>query len=360
VLAEAVRVPASGRLVLRLTSRLERLWDFVYIEARRHGGSDWVALPSDRMDGGNPSGRNRGHGLSRSLLDADVVVDASAWSGESVDVAVRLVPHGESPRLARVSARLDPVQTLVETRRIIADDVRDTHYSFMADRAGLFAYGVTAVDVQGQHTDSEVTFVFIPQVTAVAVQDIQVQQLGNEVVLHWHLASSMPAAFVAWSRPLAPEETTAAVHEEWRSGRYRRAAARDASGPGEVRLRWRSDAPRSAVLLQGTDAESSRFWGPWVVGHAPRTRLHAAVPNPFNPRTRILFEVERSGPVTLDILSVDGRRVRRLLSGTVPAGSTEVVWDGQDDAGRPVASGVYVVTLRASGVLGTQRLVLLR
>jgi hypothetical protein len=125
-------------------------------------------------------------------------------------------------------------------------------------------------------------------------------------------------------------------------------------------LRWQAAGEGHAVILQGEDGESAHVWGPWLVTTVLRTALHAAVPNPFNPRTRLSFDLERAGAVTLDIVDVDGRHVRRLRAGPHPAGSSEVVWDGCDDAGRQVASGIYLATLRAAGILHTQRLVLLR
>jgi hypothetical protein len=360
VIATGIPVPDSGDLVLRVSSDLERLWDFVYVEARRSGTTTWTTLRNDRMQATDPTGRNEGYGISLSTTDARVVADATTWRHEPVDIAVRLVAHADSPRHPSVQARLDLAQTLTETRRVVADDIHATHYSYLAERAGIFAYGVTAVDVQGQRTDSEPVFVFIPEVTDVAVHDIRVQQAGRSIVLRWQTTSRMPARFVAWSRPLQPGEQPASLQEEWSSGRYRRAASISTTGPGLQQLRWHAAGERHAVILQGEDGESARVWGPWLVTTVLRTALHAAVPNPFNPRTRLVFDLERAGPVTLDIVDVHGRRVRRLRAGPHPAGSDEVIWDGCDDAGRQVASGIYLATLRAAGILRTQRLVLLR
>jgi flagellar hook assembly protein FlgD len=88
--------------------------------------------------------------------------------------------------------------------------------------------------------------------------------------------------------------------------------------------------------------------------------LHAAIPNPFNPQTRIRFEVSRPSDVRLEVFAADGRLVRRLVAGQQTAGTHEVVWDGRDGRGRAVASGVYLARLVAGGVASTERLVLLR
>jgi hypothetical protein len=83
-------------------------------------------------------------------------------------------------------------------------------------------------------------------------------------------------------------------------------------------------------------------------------------PNPFNPETRIPFSLDTPGTVNLTIYDAAGRHVRTLVRGPQPAGEQEIVWDGRDDALRPVASGVYFVALRAAGRYLSKKLVLLR
>lgn len=68
-------------------------------------------------------------------------------------------------------------------------------------------------------------------------------------------------------------------------------------------------------------------------------------PNPFNPSTAIQFMLPREMQARLVIYDVRGRLVRSLFSGTAQAGTTTLDWDGMDDSGRPVASGVYTYAL---------------
>ena len=91
-----------------------------------------------------------------------------------------------------------------------------------------------------------------------------------------------------------------------------------------------------------------------------RTALRANVPNPFNPSTTIAFDLARDGRVELTIFDNAGRRVRSLVDGMRTAGPYEVQWNGVDDAGRPVASGVYHARLRADGVDEARPMVLLK
>jgi subtilisin family serine protease len=101
------------------------------------------------------------------------------------------------------------------------------------------------------------------------------------------------------------------------------------------------------------DAAAALYWlGNTPTGDAaPATRFHLApaAPNPFNPTTTIRWGLEVAARVQLVIHDARGRTVRRLVSGHLPARVHDVVWDGRDDRGRPVASGVYVVQLRADG-----------
>ena len=83
-------------------------------------------------------------------------------------------------------------------------------------------------------------------------------------------------------------------------------------------------------------------------------------PNPFNPRTTIRFELARAGAARLAVYDVCGRQVRTLLDGSLAAGSHEAEWDGRDDGGREVGSGVYLARLEAGGVVAVARLGLVR
>ncbi len=88
-------------------------------------------------------------------------------------------------------------------------------------------------------------------------------------------------------------------------------------------------------------------------------RLGAGYPNPFNPTTTIPVRLDRPESVDLAIYAADGRRVRRLHAGTLPAGEHRFTWNGRDGRGSTVASGVYLVRLRGGdGAVASRRLVL--
>ncbi len=91
------------------------------------------------------------------------------------------------------------------------------------------------------------------------------------------------------------------------------------------------------------------------------SRLLPNVPNPFNPSTTVRFDLVAGGPVDLRVLDVRGRLVRTLAAGAVyTQGRHALLWDGRDDAGGAVASGVYVVELTAGGARDAQRVLMLK
>jgi hypothetical protein len=90
------------------------------------------------------------------------------------------------------------------------------------------------------------------------------------------------------------------------------------------------------------------------------TRLLPNVPNPFNPSTRLRFELATAGPVQVAVYSASGAWVRTLVDETRPAGSREVLWDGRDSGGHAVASGTYFVRLKTTSETLSQRVVLVR
>jgi flagellar hook assembly protein FlgD len=64
--------------------------------------------------------------------------------------------------------------------------------------------------------------------------------------------------------------------------------------------------------------------------------------------------------VELTIYDARGRRVKRLVSGTLPAGPHQAAWQGRDESGRPVAPGVYFVRMTAEAFSGVRKMLLIR
>jgi hypothetical protein len=84
----------------------------------------------------------------------------------------------------------------------------------------------------------------------------------------------------------------------------------------------------------------------------------SATPNPFNATTTVRMRTARAGHATVRIFDVRGRRVRTLQEGTLAAGEHRVVWDGRDEQGTPVGSGVFLYRVDAPGISATRKLVI--
>jgi len=83
-------------------------------------------------------------------------------------------------------------------------------------------------------------------------------------------------------------------------------------------------------------------------------------PNPFNPITKIEFSLPREGHVSLKVFNVRGELVRTLVDGNRPAGPQIVEWDGSNDRGHSVASGVYFYETRTAGKSTIQKMALVK
>ena len=88
--------------------------------------------------------------------------------------------------------------------------------------------------------------------------------------------------------------------------------------------------------------------------------LEQNYPNPFNPSTLITFGTPVEQHVELRVFNAMGQQVRTLYSGTLPEGSYTVEWDGTDDNGAPLGSGVYLYMLRAGGEQSLKKMILAR
>lgn len=104
----------------------------------------------------------------------------------------------------------------------------------------------------------------------------------------------------------------------------------------------------------GTDVPGERT-------NRPRSfELSQNYPNPFNGETRIVFTLQKSQPVTLTVYNILGQPVRKLLDGKRPAGKNEASWDGRDERGLSVPSGIYLYKLSTPDEKDVRKMVLLK
>jgi flagellar hook assembly protein FlgD len=100
--------------------------------------------------------------------------------------------------------------------------------------------------------------------------------------------------------------------------------------------------------------------GPQADALPTKYALHPNFPNPFNPSTTIKYDLKEAGKVSLKIYNVLGQEVRTLVSGAQTAGFKNIAWDGRNNAGQAVSSGIYVYRLETSGFVKSRKMMLIK
>ena len=88
--------------------------------------------------------------------------------------------------------------------------------------------------------------------------------------------------------------------------------------------------------------------------------LYSNYPNPFNPNTTIRYDLSRQCKVRLIVCDLLGKKVRTLVNETQTSGCKLVTWNGRDDTGNPIASGVYLYQITTDDFIQTKRMILLK
>ncbi len=97
------------------------------------------------------------------------------------------------------------------------------------------------------------------------------------------------------------------------------------------------------------------------VGEVPQSfGLEQNYPNPFNPTTQIGYILSKNGFVELDVYNIMGQRVRSLVNDYRQAGTYKIIWDGRNESGTLVQSGVYFYQLKTADNIVTKRMVFLK
>jgi len=109
------------------------------------------------------------------------------------------------------------------------------------------------------------------------------------------------------------------------------------------------DPPPFTAVVEERDEQQPQDFG-----------LGQNYPNPFNSETVIRYSLPQDGPVELAVFNMDGQHVATLAQGQRQAGAYTLRWDGRDNKGQAVASGIYLYRLRAEGWTQTHKLTLLR
>lgn len=99
-----------------------------------------------------------------------------------------------------------------------------------------------------------------------------------------------------------------------------------------------------------------------ISGEAPimRFELEQNYPNPFNPTTTIEYNLNTSDNVKLEIFDIKGERIKTLVNGFQTPGNYSVQWDGTNNSGSKLSSGVYFYTIQTGRNVSTKKMILLK
>ncbi|NOX88414.1 MAG: VWA domain-containing protein [Calditrichaeota bacterium] len=114
----------------------------------------------------------------------------------------------------------------------------------------------------------------------------------------------------------------------------------------------KSELSEEASIMTGLEGLDNRV--------PEKFALYQNFPNPFNPTTTIVYDLPETREVRLEIFTASGQKIKTLFTGQLNQGRHKLVWDGTDDAGNQVASGVYLYQLKAGDFVQTRKMILMR
>jgi len=114
-----------------------------------------------------------------------------------------------------------------------------------------------------------------------------------------------------------------------------------------------SDASNTEIVIwDGTESDNPLLSIP--------NALHQNSPNPFNPETKIGFDLSADSQVNLEIYNMKGQKVRQLICSQLSVGQHSVVWNGKDDNNKTVSSGIYFYKIKAGEFQSARKMLLMK
>ncbi|MCD4692057.1 MAG: T9SS type A sorting domain-containing protein, partial [Calditrichales bacterium] len=113
---------------------------------------------------------------------------------------------------------------------------------------------------------------------------------------------------------------------------------------------WRAEI--SSQIVSDTERKYS--------DHITNFELHPNYPNPFNPTTTIKYDIPKEAHVLLKIYNIRGQEVRTLVDSKVSTGSHRVVWNGTNNHGEPVTSGIYIYKMKAGNYSTVKKMIFIK
>jgi len=124
---------------------------------------------------------------------------------------------------------------------------------------------------------------------------------------------------------------------------------------------WDGDEDGIAIIDMGCYEFGADSYVDATENQIPNTQYQLSnYPNPFNPETKIVFDLPESGQVKLEIYNIKGQKIKTLLDCYMSPGRSEMQWNSKDDNGKRVSSGIYFYRLQTPTKIITKKMMLLK
>jgi hypothetical protein len=124
---------------------------------------------------------------------------------------------------------------------------------------------------------------------------------------------------------------------------------------------WDGDGDGVAIIDMGCYEYAAEPYVEITNDQLPMTSYQLSnFPNPFNPETKIVFNLPEEGNVKIEIYNIKGQKVKTLLDCYMSPGRSEMIWDGRDNNGKQISSGIYFYQLVTKKKIITQKMILIK
>ena len=339
----------------------------LYLESDPEDYVDAMVLRQDEIEGGEVV----------VIADASTSEIAAAWGkyealGAMVSERILRTPLGSRSDVLQSATWENGVWTTEYQRALVTGNDDDVQFS---DLTKAYLFGAAIYDNDGgishDMANDLVDMVFrassVPtsakaRATVVTTVTQDGLPLGG-VEVAFSRSVSGHAVVYRWRGTTGSDgEATVEIVEDdarfWRTGASGYYQAMASNSQGDVLGKW-----GSIPINGGKDVSVSLpIGGPATVGVASSSGLMAGpnLPNPFNPSTQIFYQIAEAGDIQLAIYNSLGQQVKVLVRSAQNAGRYQILWDGTDAVGKPVASGVYIYRLVNGPNVATGRMLMLK
>jgi hypothetical protein len=264
-----------------------------------------------------------------------------------------------------ISWNSSPIATSYEIREnggVWTDIGNVTHKWYEKPSSGLYVYSVRAKNnegISGSSNNIWVTVITAPEKAVLlepadneiidTLKYLSWERMGYAINYHLQIADNLE-----FGDPLLVDEASLSDSQFEFQGLppnvtlYWRVRVQNVCGWGEWSDTWR-------FVINPTDVQEIG-----LVGLPKSFALDQNYPNPFNPTTVIEFSVPYKSYVAISIYNLLGTEIIRLAEGEMAAGRYQVEWNGRDEAGQAVSTGIYFYRLQAGDYIQTKKMVLLK